>query len=73
VAVSSGARRFLSLRWRPTPKSIANHATGARPVRACWGDSSDTGCSSRKIAFAILDLPITSRMLGVGLDGSRRI
>lgn len=27
------------------------------PARACWGYSSDSGCYSCKIAFAILDLP----------------
>jgi hypothetical protein len=65
--------QVLVLALATNSKVDRHHATGARPVRACWGDSSDSGCSSRMIAFAILDLSITSRILGVDLVGSRRI
>jgi hypothetical protein len=40
--------QVLVLALATNPNSIANHATGARPVRACWGNSSGSSCSSRK-------------------------
>jgi hypothetical protein len=40
--------QVLVLALATNPNSIANHLTGARPVRACWGNSSGSSCSSRR-------------------------